>query len=362
MKVLVVQDQFEDGGAARVASITCNGLAERGYSIEVCTDNINFEVRYYLDPNIQIFPVAFVPQRRNSISRFLSVFRTAISIRQYIKNSRPDVIIAVQSNSFLRTLIAKVNIDIPLLAADHTSFSRRMDLVNHYTRWHLYKYADGLSILTQRDYKILGDKYPQKRVIYNPLTFEVLNHQSQREKTVLVAGRFDMWKVKGFDIIINIWEELSQKHPDWKLVFAGSGSPNSVNYVKQLTERLIRNDSVSFLGQVKDMKTLYEHTGIFVLPSRVEGFPMVLLEAMSQGCPCIAFSIGGASEEMIESGCGIVVEDGDVLNFKNSLDELLLDDNLRDRFSANSINSVSRFSVDNHLDDWEEMIIGAVKG
>lgn len=139
-----------------------------------------------------------------------------------MKVIKPDLILAVQANGFIRAFIANRGMGIPIIAIDHTSFARKMDFINTLTRHYLYRYADGLSILTKRDEKLLGDKYPKKRVIYNPLTYPLLKEFPKREKTILCVGRFDIWQIKGFDLIVEIWEELAAKYPDWKLVFAGT--------------------------------------------------------------------------------------------------------------------------------------------
>ena len=107
---------------------------------------------------------------------------------------------------------------------------------------------------------------------------------------------------------------------------------------------------------MNDMKTLYSQSGIFALPSRIEGFPMVLLEAMSQGCPCVAFNVGGASEEMIERNCGYVIQDGDIKGFENALSELMENENKRELYSVNAIRSVEKFSLENHLHSWIALI------
>lgn len=361
MKLLIINDQFENGGAGRVTATMCCELIRRGYDIDIVTDNINFSIRYALPENIIIHSVEFISQKKGGFSRVLSLFKTACKIRPIIKKVKPDVILAIQGNGFIRTFIANRRTGIPVIAVDHTSFARKMDMINTFTRHYLYKYADGLSILTKRDEKLLGDKYPQKRVIYNPLTYPLLNEATVRQKTVLCVGRFDIWKIKGFDLIVDMWSKLSQSHPDWKLVFAGTGKEESVNYIKGLAHQLKLDDKVQFLGQVDDMQTLYSHSGIFALPSRIEGFPMVLLEAMSQGCPCVAFNIGGASEEMIENGAGFVIEDGDLQSFKNALSELMDNDEKRNLYSLKSVESASRFTVKCFGDAWEQMIKDTLK-
>lgn len=356
MKILLVNDQFENGGAARVACTMCNEFKSRGYNIVVVSDTEKNSVKYDLDKEIPLLKADFKSRRRNVLSRFFSMFKTAKHIRKHIEKEKPDVIIAIQANAYIRTLIANRRLHIPLIVADHTSFARKMDFINTITRHHLYKYADGISILTHRDEKLLGDKYPQKMVIHNPLTWDLLHEKTNRRKTVLAAGRFDIWEIKGFDLLLQIWGQLANKFPDWTLEIAGTGKDESLKVVKDLIQQNGVENKVSLLGQVSDMKSLYSQSGVFALSSRIEGMPMVLLEAMSQGCPCVAFDVGGASSEMMIDGGGIVVKDGDVEEFKKGLSLLMSDEEERNRCSTKAVISAGHFSIEEFMNKWESLI------
>ena len=115
-------------------------------------------------------------------------------------------------------------------------------------------------------------------------------------------------------------------------------------------------ERVFLLGQVDDMKALYAQSSIFVLSSRVEGFPMVLMEAMSQGCACIAFSVQGAANEMLTQNSGFVIDDGDILDLQQKLTKLIEDNSLRENYGYNAIDAVSKFSVKTFVDEWENLI------
>ncbi len=361
MKILIVNDQFESGGAARVACTMCNEFKHRGYDIRVVTGTKKDAVKYSLDREIPLYYASFEARRRNGLSRFLSLFRTSILIRKHVKTVKPDVIISIQANAYIRTWLANMCLHYPVIVADHTSFARKMDFINTFTRHCLYKYADGISILTYRDAKLLGDKYPQKMVIHNPLTWPLLTEKKKRDKTILAAGRFDIWKIKGFDLLLNVWSQLATQYPEWILQIAGTGSDEAVLAIKNMIHRNGVDGRVQLLGQVVDMKTLYGQSGIFALSSRVEGMPMVLLEAMSQGCPCVAFDVGGASSEMLIEGGGLVVADGDVDGFRNALSEIIKKDNVREIMSEKTIISAGQFSIDSFIKKWVQLINRSIK-
>lgn len=356
MRILLIIDQFENGGAARVASVMCNEFKARAHEIIVVTETQRSKIKYDLNVEIPLLYATFKSRKRGGLSRLLCFFSSIRSISRHLKGQEPDVVIAIQANAYVRTFFANIGLHYPLIVADHTSFSRRMDAINTFTRHFLYKYADGISILTNRDAKLIGDKYPQKMVIHNPLAWETLSSKTERKKTVLAVGRFDIWRIKGFDILLEIWGHIAPDFPEWSLNIAGTGSGESIAAIKDMISHNGVENSVTLLGQISDMKALYKCSGIFVLSSRIEGMPMALLEAMSQGCPSVSFDVGGASSEMLESGGGIIVKDGDVEGFRKALVCLMLDDNRRRKMSELAIESASKFSVDSFVYKWAQLI------
>ena len=161
----------------------------------------------------------------------------------------------------------------------------------------------------------------------------------------MCAGRLDVWHIKGFDTIIECWQLLAPKYPDWVLEIAGDGTDESLSFLQNLIKEKGLSDRVLLLGQVENMQEKLSQTSIFALPSRVEGFPMVLMEAMSQGCACVAYEVGGAIYEMMTNNeDGIIVNDADVSGFTDGLSLLIENSILREELSNNALLSVQRFS------------------
>lgn len=352
MKILVFIDQYERGGAARVTSTMVNGLAEIGYNITLATNIISRSIVYPLDSRISTISF-YGGETHNKIQSLIRHAKLFISARACVKAVKPDVIIAVTHNPYLYVRCVTWFSNIPLIAVDHTSFSRKISRIEDWTRNYFYKFADTLSILTVKDKKLLGDRFPNKVVIYNPLSFQPLDHDTKRSKNILVAGRLSYWRVKGIDRIIEIWSKLAKQYPEWVLEIAGDGDEKSTHYLKDLVNKAGVSDSVKFLGQVADMKKKLAETSVFALPSRIEGFPMVLMEAMSQGCSCIAFSIEGSCSEMLTSGkSGVIVEDGDIDSFTNNLQHILDTPSLRDAYGKNAKEESKRFTSKVFINQW----------
>lgn len=358
MKILISCIQFERGGAARVAAILCNGLQQLGYEISLVTDLQNWNCSYEINKGVAIYPIDTKGRNSNLFIKSTKWFKCSFQIRKYIKNIKPDIIISIEAMMFLCSWLGNIGIKIPIIAADHTSFNRKIAPIIDFVRYYLYNKADGLSILTQKDARLLNKKFPHKRVIYNPISFSSIpsiNTLSLRRKSILCAGRLEVWKIKGFDIILSIWGQIANKYPDWILEIAGSTDDKiTVSYLNNILKEKNIIDRVRLLGHVDDMQALYQESSIFALPSRMEGFPMVLLEAMSQGCACIAFDLYGASSEMLTSYKeGIIVSDGNIDDFQKELEALILNEELRWELACNAIKRTETFSIETFIKNWD---------
>ncbi|MDO8369560.1 MAG: glycosyltransferase family 4 protein [Candidatus Nitrotoga sp.] len=145
---------------------------------------------------------------------------------------------------------------------------------------------------------------------------------------ITAAGRIT--EDKGFDILLEAAAIVHDAHPDAHFLIAGG--LDSPDYQRQLTERIVQlglGTHVHFLGLRKDLPRVLTESDIFLLTSRREGHPYVLLEAMACECAVVASRCGGVDETVIEGETGFVVEIGDVTTTANRLDRLLSNPELR---------------------------------
>ena len=116
-------------------------------------------------------------------------------------------------------------------------------------------------------------------------------------------------------------------------------------------------DSVTLLGQVDNLQNIYAKSSIFALPSRVEGFPMCLLEALSQGSPFVSLSMDGAVKEMATNGVsGFIIDDNKEDEFTVKLKELISNPKLREEMSPKAVKSVERFNLRNYSTNIKRVI------
>lgn len=362
-KLLFVIDQLEIGGAGRVASILMNELAARGYDVSVVTAVKYHAINYKLADSIKVKEwYDPEPVRHGFFGRVANMYRRCCYFRRALKEVKPDVIVAFTHNIFFYTKLWSWGYRGPIIASDHTSMGRDLGRFSNYLRHNFYKRADVVTILTEKDARILGDKLPNKEVVYNPVTFDTFNGETDREKKVLCVGRKSFWSVKGFDRIIKIWGDLYPKYPDWKLEIVGESNADSDAKLQSMITEAGIGKGVVMHGNTNEIEKFYRSAEIFALPSRVEGFPLVLVEAMSQGCACVSFSMQGAVSEIINDGeDGVIVEDGNLEEFSARLEQLMKNAELRLRYANNAKQNVVRFSIATFADKWEQLIKRVLK-
>jgi glycosyltransferase involved in cell wall biosynthesis len=130
----------------------------------------------------------------------------------------------------------------------------------------------------------------------------------------------------------------------WKLLIAGGDSEGKE--LKELAKSLNVLERIEFLGKVKDIWSVYNRCKIFIMPSRSEGFPNALCEAMISGMACISFDfIAGPSDLIIDGQNGLLVKEGDVSLLAQKIDMLIEDEELIKRLGSQA------FQLRNKLDE-----------
>lgn len=145
---------------------------------------------------------------------------------------------------------------------------------------------------------------------------------------VLAAGR--VTEDKGFDLLVEAAGQLCPAHP--QAVFLLCGATDSPDYHSTLSNRIEQlglTERVRLLGRRDDLPMVMVESDVFVLPSRREGHPYVLLEAMACNLPAVATRCGGVDETVVEGETGYIVPVGDAQALANALTPLLTDVELR---------------------------------
>lgn len=353
MKVLYYIDNMHFGGAARKLCLIANELVNREIQVSIATNTYN-GIGFPLSEKVQVLELytkdAYTKGR---LFRLRDVLKRS---RQIATEVAPDVIVTIIPHVTLYVKIATIGLRIPIIFSDETSFARKDNKVDHFVRHWFYRFGDAVTLLTHNDAKILGEKYPQKVVIHNPLVFSKFTGETTRENTILAVGPIKEWEIKGFDLLLQAFANLSSKYPEWKIKIAGKIEDKGFSKLQQEIIRLNLEGKVEFLDFCPHIDEVMQKASIFALSSRIEGFSLSLVEAISQGCACIAFDNYGVISEVTDGGKGtIIVKDGDVEAYSKNIDKLIRDKQLRKSLVLEGGAIIDKYKVETIVDQWESL-------
>lgn len=370
MKIFIICSYLGYGGAEHVAVMLANGLCNK-HQIFLIT-NLNREVTYKINPNVTL--LNWSGDNTNKTKRLIYEIK---NLRGYVKEFKPDIILGIMYKCSLYGKLASIGTGIPVIQTEHNSFERPssapMSSKDKFLKFYVNKIFDAVTVLTEADKKSINNRLKNVYVMPNPLALQPAESVPQKKKIILSSGRLDSWHVKGFDLLFQAWSKIEKKHSDWDLQVAGWGSKQStIDFVQQLARDAGCENRIRLLGFREDIVNLYKDSSIFVLSSRYEGFGLVLIEAMSQGCAPVACDYKGRQREILcpegvscskfqDSSMeicenGILCEPENVEALAMAMDKMISDEELRKKIQENGIERSKYYSIDNTIARWEALI------
>lgn len=366
MNILFLVSSLTGGGAERVCASVANGLSRRGHNVIILVEKKN-EKDYYTEPSVKVVTwikkdyITFLSKLWREIKK---PFLFSGYLYSVIREQKIDVVINILGMYMTESILISKLCNVKIVFSDHNAYERpqdtQMKLRQKRHKFYESRLCDCTTVLTNRDKEILK-KRKNVVVMPNPLFFPILNNLPSKEKIVLAVGRLDAWHYKGFDLLIKAWGSICQKHADWKLRIIGNGTEKSLSQLSSFINNS-RSERVEIKPFTKDIINEYRNSEIFVLSSRYEAFGLVLFEAMSQKCACIACDYLGRQGDIITDGFdGLLCEtyNADALSLK--IDQLINDNSLRLSLQTHSTDHLNRFSETNITLQWESLLYNLLR-
>lgn len=347
------------GGAERVFADTVSGLADRGYDITVISFDASESTSFYpLSPKIRRM---FLPiGNPDAPSNFIEFFSRVRGLRRLMREEKPDIVIAFMHSMFVPVSFAATGLDIPIIASEHIVRDHYKNRPLEYLLLFLSSFKlSAITVLSES----VRSAYPailRKKmvVVPNPVKkarqyADVLGDRSET-RTILNIGRLDPQKDQ--KTLIQAFGRIAPRHPEWHLKIFGAG--DLLDELKALISSLGLEMRVSIEPPKADIHLEYEQAQIFALSSRYESFGLATAEAMAHGLPAIGFKDCPGTNELITDGVnGLLVSGGDrVSSFAEGLECLISNPDLRVRLGQEAVKSVDRYTIDNVLKRWEELL------
>lgn len=323
-RIAVLLHDLRGGGAERVALNLVRGMVAAGSEIDLVL--VKAEGKYLKDipPGVRVINF----DKSN-------VYKALPALVRYLRRERPKAVLAALTHINLAALIARrlSGVKTRVVVCEHNQISYKIAAEKSLRGSlifkavpRLYPWADAVVAVSNgvADDVAKVSRLPRERVlcIYNPIHDQSLTDAAaqpvahpwftDRQAPVLIAaGR--LHPQKGFDVLLKAFQKVVAKTP-CRLIIMGEGDERGA--LEALAKTLGVADQVSLIGFVENPYAMMAHADAFVLSSRWEGLPTVLVEAMATGVPVVSTDCPSGPDEILvdgEYGLLVPVEDPDAL-------------------------------------------------
>lgn len=346
---IVVENITNRAGIERAVTNLCNSLCDfEEYNIvliSICSKD-GCVPAYKLDNRVDLLHLNV--KKKKKYGWYIEFYNL---IKKIINYEKLDYIIG--TTYALNSVISVLDLRVKKIGCEHFNYNSATFL-GKVVRRLFYNNLSAIVLLTKsdaRNYSFLDAK--KIYIIPNSLSFKCNGKYNCDSKQIIAVGRLEMQK--GFDILIEIAKKTQKLIPDWKFVIYGEGSE------KDNLLRKIKNNELGGYVEIKpsviDVEKILLNSSIYVMTSRFEGLPMVLIEAKECGLPEISFDCKEGPSEIIEDGVdGYIIPVNDNEMFIEKLVMLAKDKEKRVNFSEHSKINAKRFSSTNVSNLWKEML------
>lgn len=360
---------FNPGGMERVLLNKVRWLAAAGHEIIVVTTDQQDRPTFYdfptevrlIDLGINYSLDNFEPlyKRIPSYLRKRRMHRHRLT--ELLMRERPDITISLypSESSFIPEIKdgSKKILELHFNRYFRLQYGRKglTGLIDRYRSRKDERIArkfDSFVVLTEEDKTYWGNM-PNISVIPNAALPMPLKSDCTA-KRVIAVGRLDYQK--GFDRLINVWELVKKNSASegWRLDIFGQGE--WLDMLEEMIQSKGLSDSTKLNVPTDEIAKEYAGSSILAMTSHYEGFPMVMIEAMSAGLPVVTFDYKCGPRDIISDGIdGLIVPDGDLNAFADTLLQLMTDNERRRKIGRAATKVIDRYAEDTVMLQWTSL-------
>lgn len=363
---------YSAGGVERVVAVKANYFAEQlGYDVTIIvTEGKGRDCFFPISDKVRIVNYELNFEELWRLPFWKKVFVYLIKQRRFKKRLKADLM-KIRPDFTISTLRREINF---LNGIDDGSFKigelhvnrvnyRNIDTKNSNVVKRLFakmwmdsllghlKRLDKMVVLTD---SALKDWPELCNVVKIPdaLPFKIDAKGELTDKRIISIGRYAF--DKGNDLLLQAWAIIEKQMPEWTLEIYGNGEKEP--YQKQMVDLGIDQQRCQLHGPVTDVKKEYLSSSVFVLPSRFEGFGLVIIESMACGVPVVAFDCENGPRSIITDGeNGFLILPFDVNLMAKKVMLLMKNKELRYRMGENAQKAVSQYEMDKIGLQWKRL-------
>jgi len=357
-RITLVISSLGMGGAEKSLILLANTWVTREIDVDIITFSSPKDPIFFpIDERVNVVHLSAHITPSNYIRSIGSNFKRIRRLRKKLSEIKPDIVVSFIDQTNISTLLATFFSSIPVVVAERTdpsqhSIGKLWSILRHAT----YPFADTIIVQTHSVKKKLPFLWKRKtQVIPNAVSppSNTEYHCPITQPFIFAAGRFS--HEKGFDLLIEGFSQIAAFFPQWQLAIAGDG-PLHEKLTAQ-AQRYGLNKRIHFLGIKKELQPFYKNADIFVLPSRYEGFPNALCEAMTHATPVIATDCPSGPRDIIHNKTnGYLIQPESAHAIAKALEELMHDKCLRNRLGQEATKIATTLSTNNIIVLWNEIL------
>lgn len=355
------------GGIAAITLLKINALAKKGHKVYLALSDHDINIHIDLENNVELINLKINYYEDDWKSRvhilkgiFIKRLKHKKKIKSLLNQIQPDIVISVGQSEkyFLPEIkgkwktIREFHYDKGYRIRRANNFFQKMIaiLTNLYDYNYKIKKYDHIVLLTEEDKK--NWNRDNISVIPNPT---ILNNKCISlldEKKIVSVGR--LVEQKNFKSLIKAFKKVVEKHPDWKLDIYGEG--NLKNDLQTQIRSANLSNNIFLKGFSENHNEIYGKSSIFVLTSIYEGFPLVLLEAMSFGLPLISYDCPCGPKDLIKNGeNGYLLPLGNENMLSSHINKLIENKEKRVNMGNNGRKYIEDYNIEKIIKKWLEL-------
>lgn len=337
------------GGAERVTVILSNYLANLGFNVYILTLT-NENSFFILDPKIKLACLKATSDKKLLFLYPLYILR----LNKYVNRNNIHVFINVCVIMSFVSWFLKFRKHMKIYSWEHFNLDvNPRPLISSLSRKLALYSSLRIIVLSPNDEARYNQKYKKPlKVLYipNPITIHSDKKSDYEQKNIVTVGR--LTSQKGYDMLLQAWSMFKlDTNSEWTLTIVGDGPDRDALNRQAQSLKII--DSIIFIRSTDKIAELYKKASIYVLSSRFEGMPLVLLEAMYMKLPLIAFNCPHGPKELIETGInGILVDNANTRLLADAMIRLVSNKDQRRIMGENSLLRSQQFMINKIALKW----------
>lgn len=345
-KIFIVGGTLQQGGAERIMSVLSSEFLYYFSEVKIILWR-EAPIFYSIPDKIEVVEIPTASGQKRLVAQMAW-------FRKYVKRTKPTVVLSFLAPFNMLSLLTLFGLKVPVYIASRSD--PFYDAPNRMWRWirdFIYSFASGICVQSEKNKKSFPAYLQQKiGAIYNPVfvSSNLIGRAYMTEKVPVIVSVGRLSKVKNQIMLFEVFKELHEEYPDYRLVIYGEGE-----YRQELEKKIheLRLDGFIHLpGACKDVLLKILSAEIFVMTSNYEGMSNALIEAMALGLPVISTRVSGAVDLIQNNVNGKLVAVGDKNELKTALKDWLDNKDKAKQCAIKATKLANRLKIDVIVQQW----------